>query len=406
MHLPKEKKRLLIIIFIAFFLRLFIAFKFEATGDSGGWRQMAKTGLEHKDYGYGITIYNDNCTVCPNIPPLTYHYLIFSKWVYLNLNPLHLPQWGFYKLISVVSDTGIIIVIYYLAKKFKFKKPLTIASFYAFSPIALEVAGYHGQRGSVWLLFSLLSAIFIEKKRYLVSGLLMGIGLSIKMPGILLLPLFFFMIPKNKDRLLYATVVPLTFFYFNLPETFTSTYSVLKQNLLYKGWFGWWGFSGIVSKIGLYIKDPELIKIFDPINRIFLYIAIISSSFYLARKKINIFLSTLIVIMIIFVFTPSFAFQYLIWPLPLIVLFKDKFPVLFKFYMIYGTFFAMNFYGIFGIKFLEYIFLTIPREYVYYKIPGLSYPMDLGFPIWIFFICFLFIILKDKKLKLNKKYDF
>ena len=395
----KEIKLLFLVVALALSLRLFLAFNFEATGDMSGWIRGGKTGLENKDYGYGKIIYNKNCIGCPNWPPLSYHSLILARWSYLNLNPFNLPQWGFYKFISVLADTGIILVLYSLAKHLKLKNPLMIASVYAFHPIALEIASYHGQKDSIWLFFGLLTVFFLQKKQTIFAALMMGLGISFKLPLIFLFPLFFFSLPKLKEKITFTIIFLLASFLLNLPEIYYYFNEVIKQNFFYKGWFGWWGLSGIISKIGLLMNNPSLLKTFDPFNRAIFYLSVFFSSIYFVKKKIPLVNACLGVLMIIYVFIPSFASQYLIWPLPFLILLKDSYPRYFKFYTIYGTFFAMNFYGVFGISFLEKIFLTIPRENIYYKIPGLIYPMDLGFPLWIFSIYFLKKIINEKTSK-------
>lgn len=385
----KEKSLLFLIIVVALILRLFLAFNFEGTGDTGGWIQGGKTGLEGKDYGYGKIIYNKNCIGCPNWPPLTYHYLVLSRWSYLNLNPLQLPQWGFYKLLPVLGDTGIVALLYFIAKMKKIREALMLSAIYALHPIALYVSGYHGQKDSVWLFFLLFSVFLLEKKSLLLSSVILGLGISFKIPAIVYIPYILLCIPKIKQKILFFLILMSTITILNLPEIFQYPSAVWKQVILYKGWYGWWGLSGIATKIGSLTSIPDLaIKVYS-LNKIILYGMLIYSSLYLFRKKVDIFLGIFAITITLLVFSPSFASQYLIWPLAFIVLFKDTYPKLFKFFTLYGIFFAMNFYGVFGVSFLEKILLAIPRENIYYKIPGLSYPMDLGFPLWIFFIYFL-----------------
>ncbi len=386
-------------VFLGLILRLFLAFSFEATGDMGGWIIGGKTGVEHKDYGFGLNPYDGTCKSCTNWPPLTYHYLTFARWSYLNLNFLSLTQWGFYKLLSVVFDTGIIVLIYLLSSKSNYKTRLALAGIYAFHPIALEISAYHGQRDSVWLFFALLAILFFTKKKYLFASLLLAVGTSFKIPLLFLLPLFFFKIPKLKTKFFFTVIFLISCFFLSLPEIYIYTKGVIKSNFFYKGWSGWWGFSGLILKIPILSSVNWFIRAFDSFQRILMYLSILGFGYYFSKKKTDLITACLGIVMIVYFFSPAFASQYLIWPLPFIVLLKNKYPKYFYFYSVYAAYFSFNFYGIFRISFLENILLTLPQNNIYYKIKGFSFPMDLGIPLWIFSFFFIKKIVHIKELK-------
>lgn len=375
-----------------FALRFFIAFYFEGTGDSGGWRLAGKTGLHGEQLGMGKgKVYDGDCPLlCANWPPLTYHYYIAMRWLYENLNPFHFPAWGYNKLLPVLSGVAVVYLIYKYALLFRLKRPFLLASLYAFHPLSLYISAYHGQRESSWLFFLLLSVILYKLKKYFWLACAFAIGVSIKIPPLLFFPFFFLKIPARKDKVIFAILVPSIFFILSLPEIVTYTNNVINQVFLYSGWKGWWGMSGIATKADILIGYPVVSTIFAPINRIFLYLGILASYFYFYKKRIDIIEAILGIIMVVFVFSPTFASQYILWPLPFMVLLYKKYKKYFWLYTIFGLFAAINTYGIFRIRFLENIFLNGPQNFLYYKIPFFAYPMDLYFPLWI--VCFLFLI--------------
>lgn len=389
----------LFILLAGFFLRFFLALNYEATGDASGWIRGVETVIEGRDLGMGNgTVYDFNCTAqCVNWPPFTLHVFVLLGMLF-RIIPFEMHEWSFYKFPSALADFSIIFILYYIAKKYQFGRPRLVASLYALHPIALYVAGYHGQRDSIWLLFTLISIICIKQKNFLMAGLFLGIGISFKLPPIFLIPYFFFYVSGFKNKILYVSSIFLTFFILNLPEIVTHFGPVYKQVFSYKGWLGWWGFSGIANKIDLGYKT-EISETVNSISRIVMYIAVLVVSYVMNIKKRDIFTSILTIIFAIFIFSPVFASQYLIWPLPFIVLLAPRLPNIFIVYTITGTYMAATFYSFFKIQFLKELLIYIPERLFYVFIPFYSFPIDMGYFIW-FTSIFLFIKMLRYEVKL------
>ena len=337
----------------------------------------------------------------PSFVPIGLHSLIipilpcdgFTKI----LNPLHFPGWGYNKLLPVLSGVAVAYLIYKYALIFNLKRPLLLASIYAFHPLSLYISAYHGQRESSWLLFLLLSVILYKLKKYFWLACAFAIGVSIKIPPLLLFPFFFLKIPARKDKMIFVILVPVIFIILSLPEIVTYTNNVIRQVFFYSGWTGWWGISGLATKVDIFIGYPAVSAIFAPINKILLYLLILASCFYFYKKRVDIIEAILGVLMVVFVFSPTFASQYMLWPLPFMVLLYKKYKKYFWLYTIFGLFAAINTYGIFRISFLETVLVNIPQNLLYYKIPFLAYPMDLYFPLWIVSLLFLIKIIRGKE---------
>lgn len=402
--LLKNKKLFLAVVLVtAFILHAFIAFRFEGTGDSGGWRLAGKTGLYGGQFGMGnSTVYDGDCPLlCSNWPPLTYHYYIGMRWVYENLNPMQLPQWGFYKLFPVIASVGIGYLIYKFALFYRLKNPIFFTAIYVFHPLSLYVSAYHGQRESVWLFFLLLSLyIMLKFKRYFWFAVIFAVSVSIKLPPLLLAPFLFLALPTLRNKTIFIFTVPFVFFLLSLPEIITYTENVFRQVFLYRGEVGWWGFAGLAAKIDILIGS-SLSDSVGSINKALQYLIIISASFYFYRRKFNVLEGILGVLIIIFVFSSVFAPQYMLWPLPFIVLLSNKYKKYFYAYSLAAVYAAMNSYGIFGLGLIEFLLVNIPQNLIYYKIPFLSYPMDLYFPLWIVSFLFLLNIIRKDRIRNN-----
>jgi len=94
--LKHRKLSIALLLLVTFLLYLFIAFYFEGTGDSGGWRLGGKTGLHGEQFGMGKgTVFDGDCPLlCANWPPLTYHSYIAMRWLYENFKSASLSRVG------------------------------------------------------------------------------------------------------------------------------------------------------------------------------------------------------------------------------------------------------------------------------------------------------------------------
>lgn len=396
--MPAVNRKLISILIGSLILHLFIAFLFEGTGDSGGWRLAGKTGLYGKQFGMGKgTVYDGDCPVlCSNWPPFTYHYYVAMRLLYEKVNPFHLPQWGYYKILPVFSSVLIAYMIYLLSLAYKLKRPLLLSALFAFNPLSLYISAYHGQREASWMLFLLIAIYILKYKHYLLFAIFLAFSISIKLPPLLFTPFLFLKLPSKKEKLIFLTVVPLIFFLLNLPEIATYTANVFKQVFFYPGWGGWWGLAGIMNKLVLFFNIPELVDAFKPLHKLLLYSAVLLSSIFFFRKKIEFIKALLGITMIIYILSPVFAPQYMLWPLPFLILLYPVNRKYFFWYMITSLYAASNFYGIFTIYPLELILFTYPQKYFYYPYQ-ISYPMDLFFPLWIISIIIYIKILKESK---------
>lgn len=383
---------LLLTIILSITLMLLIAFSFEGTGDTGGWRLAGKTGLYGRQYGMGDgTVYDGDCPLlCSNWPPLTYHYYILMHWLYENANPFRLNDYGFYKLLPVISSAGIILLINKLISLTKLSLNFNfLPLLYAFHPLTIYISAYHGQRESVWLFLFLTSLYFFINKRYYIFFILYALAISVKIPPILFSVFLLINLPRLKFKLLFITVIPLLLLLFNLPEIIIYPKNIFTQVFLYEGTNGWWGFAGILNKLNRVFNTQVFSQIFLPITKIFMYGSIIFFSYYSYKRKKPLFEGILGILMSVLVFNSAFASQYLLWPLPFLILLYKKYKYEFWLFTILGTYVAINSYGLFGIPFLESI-LKFSQENIYYKF-NIPYPMDLYYPVWI--VC-IFILIK------------
>ncbi len=99
--------------------------------------------------------------------------------------------------VNLLSTIGLVLFFYYLLKKFKLtKNSFLLASILLFLPRFLVVRSV-GSPESLFMLLILLSLYFFEKERFWLAGLLGGLATMTKTPGILLFPVYTFVIIES-----------------------------------------------------------------------------------------------------------------------------------------------------------------------------------------------------------------
>ncbi len=393
------------VLILAFIIRIILAFCYD-TGDTGAVNLATTTFLKgHEVYS------NSNIYFSP--PPFSLHILVL---LHLISNNLHIPFTGFWKILANLSDLGIGILIYLISIKF-FKRSKETAKllcvWYLFNPVVLFVSGYHGQQESVWLFF-ILSTWYIlsySKKSIIttgIAGVLAGFAIGYKLPAAILIIPLFFAVPGLTNQIIFVCVTGLVCAVSFFPEMLNpvSRQGIIKQVFLYSSTLNVWGISLLAAKI------PFLSKHFTSIIAAFLKILMavaMGLNFILSHmKKKNFFEVSLSTILIFLFLTPGFGTQYLLWPVPFLILLTNRYLFL---YTLVVTFGFLHFYSLLFPP-LDFI-LKLLQENIYYKI-HLFYPYDLLLPIWILIVYMLFqklpftdkLVMFDKYFKRSVKNKF
>ncbi|MDG2052112.1 MAG: hypothetical protein P8M78_18325 [Myxococcota bacterium] len=79
-----------------------------------------------------------------------------------------------------------------------------IACFWWLSPLAMIFSSFHGNTDSIVALGLVLAAGAVAHQRYVLAGLMIGLGLWIKIPGVLAAPLLWLAVPHSTGRLKMA----------------------------------------------------------------------------------------------------------------------------------------------------------------------------------------------------------
>jgi dolichol-phosphate mannosyltransferase len=99
---------------------------------------------------------------------------------------------AFIKLVPIVSDMGMIAVLYAIARGLiAVRWALLVVATYAFSPYILCIGALWGQQDADYTLVTVIALLLMLKRRDILAGVLCGAAIMLKPMPIFLVPLFF-----------------------------------------------------------------------------------------------------------------------------------------------------------------------------------------------------------------------
>jgi Gpi18-like mannosyltransferase len=269
------------------------------------------------------------------------------------------------KLPIIVADILISIIIrkFVQTKTQDPTKAQKAMIFYLFNPVTIIFSSMWGMFDAIPALFTLLSVLYLSKGEYSKSGIALGVGIGFKgfFPA-LLLPFFIYYVWRRDQKTIkslayvaYSVFVPILIsipFLVTSPNSYTASllYQVGKipQNLTY--WFSLRLFSatiGVPSDIMVSLGSFAFLFSFP-----LLYIFVVQRSGQWARemKPDNasfLIKASLLVLFAFFITSSTVSEQYLIWAIPLLILYLSNFdkslkPYFYSLSIIDAVFVALN----------------------------------------------------------------
>lgn len=215
-----------------------------------------------------------------------------------------------FRLMPILADYASIFVIWELLKKYNIKNKTFICLICVISPINFLVSSFHGNTDTVFVFIILLAIYFTENNNFILSGLLYGLSMCIKIVPIILLPTFIFYIKDERDKIIFflsSLIVPLVVF---LPYLFQDYYPVAKNIFLYSSLKGIWGLGHILFSIA----RNQSINIHITFGLfIFFMLNIFITKFLINNKKLNLTEGAFLAFCLFLGITPGFGVQYLSW---------------------------------------------------------------------------------------------
>ncbi|UCE38230.1 MAG: DUF2029 domain-containing protein [Thermoplasmata archaeon] len=187
-----------------------------------------------------------------NKPPL-YELLVFLIGYLFGPGPLP------FRAVFSVFDALIPVVLFCICVNVYNERFALISSLsYSLFPISIICIGLSGHYESVVVLFSLMSILFLPKKRFKLSGLSLGISFALKLYPIVLLPFFLTVIKSWKMRISY-TILFLLPMLVSLGTLYLISPSAFFKYLVEES--EWGGKTAISSVIEMMVNTSEIFSI-------------------------------------------------------------------------------------------------------------------------------------------------
>ena len=192
-------------------------------------------------------------------------------------------------------------------------RPYLAASLFLLNPIGVYVTGYHGQFDNLSILLVVLALLcFAEEeqaswKSYLPTALLLGASILVKQVTAFVPFVFVLRVRGLRRRAIFVLACYLPFFVTLLPHWIRDPETIRRNVVGYQGGILDWGLSPILASLGVGVA-PET-------YRLALIVGLVAAGLLWSRG--DVVQSCLLSMLALFVFMPSFANQYLIWPVAL-----------------------------------------------------------------------------------------
>ncbi len=313
-------------------VRLFFAFHWFGSGDIFAFEGVGLRSETSILHSYGINSI-PNGFFSWNYPPA---YLLWLVGALKLARSSGLPFDGVVQLLPILADLGIALAVYVYLGWRGAGSGSRVAGFslVMLGPVFIAISGYHGQVDPVAILPGVLAFMVWERRpksrRALESGLLIGIGAIIKtVPMLLVLPLMASARSVKEGAKLVASAV-LFVALMCLPFVLAEP-AGFKKGLAYIGVPGRGGLS-LIADPGFAVDrrlSPALAVSGTPndlansISRasgsitLIVLLALAAFLFYYRPAPID---GVVLLWLAVFVFSPNFLFQYLVWALPFFIM--------------------------------------------------------------------------------------
>lgn len=230
------------------------------------------------------------------------------------------------RLAQVVADVGTFAVLLWLGRRLQPESPRRAAVLFFLSPVAILISGFHCNTDSTMVFFIASAAAAFCSGRPLLAGVLLAAGTGVKLPPLLLAPLFVAAGSRREGirfTLGYACAFALIFG----PVIALGGAPVIHNIFFYRGAGNWWGIPSMLTMAGR--EMPFLARAAELYARIatpLLAIAIVglAATVALARRRApgcetRLPAAITAGLLLVIVVGAGFGVQYLVWPLALLV---------------------------------------------------------------------------------------
>ena len=337
----------------------------------------------------GVALYRDGIQTdwcghpeqrpCPpfNHPPFMVHAL--RGWAFLaEISGLPFRFW--LRVTCAVADLGSLALLARLLRR-RLTGPQTRVAllWFAASPIAILMSGFHGNTDPILVLFVLLAIDLVEAQRPpWLAGVALGVATNIKVLPVLLAPAILLSLPGARRRFEFCVGAGSAFLVGSVPLLLVAPELVVTRVFGYSSQFGSWGLSLLALVVGenarlswwgdLYVRHGKMLSL----------CLVVGASFWpRPRPRRNaLFMQAGFLLFLFVSVIPGFGVQYLAWLVAWVVGLGSGPTVA---YYIAGTAFLFGYYS------------TAAGTFPWYLANSLEHPAWTGTVLGLGLICWVVV---------------
>lgn len=321
-------RSVVLVAFAAFLLKIAIALTTYGSTDV----LIFETDVTKMRRDGGLALYRDGISTewcgqieqraCPpfNHPPFMIH--VLEGWAFLaDISGLPFRFW--LRFTCAVADLGSLALLVRLLRR-RLSEPQTGVAllWFAASPIAILISGFHGNTDPILMFFVLLAIDLVEGQRPAwLAGIALGVATDIKILPVLLAPAALLSLPGTRRRLEFCAGAGAAFLVGSVPFLFTAPELVVTRVFGYSSQFGSWGLSLLALVLRENTRLSWLGDLYARHGKILSVCLVVGASFWPRprSRRSALFMQGGFLMFLFVSVIPGFGVQYLVWLVPWVV---------------------------------------------------------------------------------------
>jgi hypothetical protein len=223
---------------------------------------------------------------------------------------------------AAVADVGSLLVLGSLLRRRLSENRTRVALlWFAVSPIAILVSGFHGNTDPIFLFFVLLAIELVEgsDRPAWLAGALLGMAMNIKIVPVLLIPVVALSLSGARRRIEFAIGTLAAFAIGSLPMVLQAPSLLLSQVFGYRSQSGSWGLSLLALVLQQSSGLSWMAHVYLRHGTIAALSLLLTFSCWPAPRRDTLFVHAGLVMFLFVSVIPGFGVQYLVWLVPWVV---------------------------------------------------------------------------------------
>jgi uncharacterized membrane protein len=224
-----------------------------------------------------------------------------------------------------MADIGSLFLVASLLNNRSTKTKFALLLMLALCPASIMISGFHGNSDPVMIFCVLLSIYLLEKQKApVLSGLVFGLALSVKVVPLIFVPAFLLYLSTFRARAIFIVTAVAVFVLGAIPYVLMDPRIIAVKVFGYSSYYGVWGWTRFLSTVLGQTSSSHPSGVHATLNvagKILLLVSICALCFWMNNRKErpSLFIQCGVVTFLFMVLTPGFGIQYLSWCIPFVL---------------------------------------------------------------------------------------